>query len=39
MSISQADNYFENPLYSFLEEPMLLLLALKWKKKILNIYL
>ena len=29
MPISQTDGYFENPLYSILEEPMLLLLALK----------
>ena len=31
MPISQTEGYFENPLYSILEEPMLLLLALKWK--------
>ena len=31
MPISQTDSYFENPWYRFLEEPMLFLLALKWK--------
>ena len=31
MAISQKEGYFENPKYSFLEEPMLFLLALKWK--------
>ena len=31
MPISQTDGYFENPKYSFLEEPMLFLLDLKWK--------
>ena len=30
MPISQIEGYFENPYYHFLEEPMLLLLALKW---------
>ena len=30
MRISQTEGYFENPWYRFLEEPMLLLLALKW---------
>ena len=30
MPISQMEGYFENPYYHFLEEPMLLLLALKW---------
>ena len=30
MPISQAKGYFENPLYYFLEEPMLSLLGLKW---------
>ena len=30
MSISQTEDYFENPYYRFLEEPMLFLLALKW---------
>ena len=29
MPISQKEGYFENPLYRFLEEPMLFLLALK----------
>ena len=32
MPISQTESYFQNPQYGFLEEPMLLLLALKWKK-------
>ena len=31
MPISQTEGYFENPLYRFLEEPTLFLLALKWK--------
>ena len=31
MPISQKEGYFENPLYRFLEEPMLFLLVLKWK--------
>ena len=30
MSTTQTENYFENPLVMFLEEPMLFLLALKW---------
>ena len=30
MFISQAESYFENPYYRFLEESMLFLLALKW---------
>ena len=30
MPISQTEGYFENPLYRFLEEPMLFLLGLKW---------
>ena len=29
MQISQTEDYFENPYYRFLEEPMLFLLALK----------
>ena len=29
MQISQTEGYFENPLYHFLEEPILLLLVLK----------
>ena len=33
MPISQTEGYFENPYYRFLEEPMLLLLALKWNFK------
>ena len=32
MSVSQTEDYFENP-YCFLEENMLFWLALKWKKK------
>ena len=31
MPISQTEGYFKNPLYYFLEEPMLFLFALKWK--------
>ena len=31
MPISQTEGYFENLCYLFLEEPMLFLLALKWK--------
>ena len=31
MSISQTEGYFENPWYRCLEEPMVFLLALKWK--------
>ena len=31
MPISQMEGYFENPWYSFLEEPMLFLLASKSK--------
>ena len=31
MQISQMDGYFENHWYTFLEESMLDLLALKWK--------
>ena len=31
MPISKTEGYLENPWYSFLEEPMLFLLALKWK--------
>ena len=31
MPISQMESYFENPYYRFFEEPMLFLLALKWK--------
>ena len=30
MPISQAEGYFENPLYRFLEETTLFLFALKW---------
>ena len=30
MPISQAEGYFENPVYRFLEEPMLFLLVWKW---------
>ena len=30
MSISQMEGYFKNPLFHFLEEPVLFLLALKW---------
>ena len=30
MPISQMEGYLENPLYLFLEEPMLFVLALKW---------
>ena len=30
MLISQAEGYFENPYYRFLDEPILFLLALKW---------
>ena len=33
MPISQTEGYFENPYDRFLEEPMLFLLALKWKLK------
>ena len=33
MPISQTEDYFENPLYRFLEEHMLFLLALKWNLK------
>ena len=31
MPISQTEGYFENPYYLFLEQPMVFLLALKWK--------
>ena len=30
MPISQTEFHLENPLYRFLEEPMLFLLALEW---------
>ena len=33
MPISQMEGYLENPLYLFLEEPMLFVLALKWNLK------